>query len=324
MPQIGIVVPLYNGERYLAATLESVLAQAFIEWELVVVDDGSNDRSGAIADAFASRDPRVSVLHTPNGGLSAARNLGLRSLDTGCEFIIFLDADDTWYPYSLGVLYQALLEDRQAAGVHGAYRFIDKVGHDLPQTRIERIYRRRWRFVGRWLVNWPVARPTTFAALALMNPIATPGQVLLRRSALSKVGEFDPTIPAVADWDMWIRLTAGGYLTYVDRVVLSYRRHVGSMSSHRAMMHQATEALFRKHAASGELTPQQRCMLEQRWLWELWLTMHVRLIWALEHREQRRYLQAAKETLRAARALVRFYLGCIRFRCSSLTVLDEE
>ena len=92
-PKISVIVPVYKVEKYLPECIESVLAQTFTDFELILVDDGSPDNSGAICDAYAARDPRVRVFHKENGGVSSARNLGLDHARG--EWIAFVDSDDT-------------------------------------------------------------------------------------------------------------------------------------------------------------------------------------------------------------------------------------
>ena len=91
-PKISVIVPVYKVEKYLPECIESVLAQTFTDFELILVDDGSPDNSGAICDAYAARDPRIRVFHKENGGVSSARNLGLDHARG--EWIAFVDSDD--------------------------------------------------------------------------------------------------------------------------------------------------------------------------------------------------------------------------------------
>ena len=97
--KVAVVVPVYNIEGYIGECLESVLAQTHRELEVIVVDDGSTDKSGEISDDFARRDPRVRVIHKTNGGLSDARNAALATLDPGVTpFVTFVDGDDVLHP----------------------------------------------------------------------------------------------------------------------------------------------------------------------------------------------------------------------------------
>ena len=92
MPKISIIVPVYRAEAVLPTCVESVFAQTFQDWELLLVDDGSPDKSGRLCDEYAARDPRVRVFHKGNGGVSSARNLGMR--EARGEYLFFIDADD--------------------------------------------------------------------------------------------------------------------------------------------------------------------------------------------------------------------------------------
>lgn len=96
MPKVSVIVPVYNSEKFLAKTIESVLRQTFSDFELLLVDDGSKDSSPSICDSYAANDNRVRVFHKPNGGVSSARNCGLDNANG--EFVAFLDNDDLYYP----------------------------------------------------------------------------------------------------------------------------------------------------------------------------------------------------------------------------------
>lgn len=102
-PAVSVIVPVYNAEKFLRECVESVLAQSFTDWELILVDDGSTDASPDICRNYAQKDKRIKVITKPNGGLSSARNAGL---DKACgNYLFFLDSDDELYPYSLSCLY---------------------------------------------------------------------------------------------------------------------------------------------------------------------------------------------------------------------------
>lgn len=91
-PFVSIIVPVYNTEKYLSRCIQSVLAQTYTNWELLLIDDGSTDSSGAICDKYAAEDKRIRVFHKENGGVSSARNLGLDNAQG--EWVSFIDADD--------------------------------------------------------------------------------------------------------------------------------------------------------------------------------------------------------------------------------------
>lgn len=102
-PEVSIIVPVYNAERFLKECVESVLAQSFTDWELLLVDDGSTDISGEICRHYSELDKRIKVITKPNGGLSSARNAGLDK--AAGDYVFFLDSDDELYPHSISCLY---------------------------------------------------------------------------------------------------------------------------------------------------------------------------------------------------------------------------
>lgn len=95
-PKVSIVVPVYNAEKYLHRCIDSVLAQTYYDWELLLIDDGSKDMSGEICEEYAAKDERIRVFHKENGGVSSARNLGLDNAQG--EWIAFADSDDYVFP----------------------------------------------------------------------------------------------------------------------------------------------------------------------------------------------------------------------------------
>lgn len=112
-PIFSVIVPVYNIEKYLQRCIDSILAQTFPNFELLLIDDGSNDTSGSMCDAYAKKDSRVRVFHKPNGGVSSARNVGLDNANG--EWICFCDSDDwvdnTWLQiFQKGVAYDFIIQ----------------------------------------------------------------------------------------------------------------------------------------------------------------------------------------------------------------------
>ena len=106
---VSIIVPIYNAEAYLRRALDSILSQTHKDWEAILVDDGSTDSSGRIAEEYAQSDRRFKVIHKPNGGQSEARNVGLEHV--GGEFLLFLDADDFMHPQLMALCVEAIQRD---------------------------------------------------------------------------------------------------------------------------------------------------------------------------------------------------------------------
>ena len=125
---ISIITPMYNGEKYVSQTIETVLSQSFPHWEMLIVDDGSQDASPKIVSAYAQRDNRVRLIQQPNGGSASARNNALRQAKG--RYICFLDADDLW---DSNFLEEQLnfLKNHQAALVFSSFRRINAQGDPI-------------------------------------------------------------------------------------------------------------------------------------------------------------------------------------------------
>ena len=141
MPQISVIVPVYKVEPYLRRCVDSILAQTFVDFELILVDDGSPDNCGAMCDEYAQKDSRVRVIHQENGGLSAARNAGIDWVfaHSDSQWLTFVDSDDWVHPEYLERLYHAVLEHNVKVSICG-YEETDGEIHwtnaDAAQARL--------------------------------------------------------------------------------------------------------------------------------------------------------------------------------------------
>ena len=124
MPSISVIVPVYKVEPYLRRCADSILAQTFEDFDLILVDDGSPDRCGEICEEYAKNDSRVHVIHQQNGGLSAARNSGIdwAFANSDSQWLAFVDSDDWVHPKFLETLYAAVRETGSLISACGLYR----------------------------------------------------------------------------------------------------------------------------------------------------------------------------------------------------------
>jgi len=132
MPQISVIVPIYNVENYLRRCIDSILGQTFTDFELILVDDGSPDHCPDICDEYAAKDSRVKVIHKPNGGVSSARNAGLDIAQA--EYITFCDSDDYYLPDWLETLATELQAEKSDL-LMGNYLEVDSLGNELSKSR---------------------------------------------------------------------------------------------------------------------------------------------------------------------------------------------
>src|SRR5258707_6373096 len=130
-PRVSIIVPVYNGGRFILSALATVAAQTLTDWQIIVVDDGSIDDTAPLL-LQASPDPRRKVLHQANLGRSAARNQGLKVAQAA--IVAFLDVDDAWSPTYLAEMCAALDEAPRAVAAFCGWRYTDEAGQGRPQT----------------------------------------------------------------------------------------------------------------------------------------------------------------------------------------------
>jgi glycosyltransferase involved in cell wall biosynthesis len=265
---ISIIIPTYNGVRFLGATLESVRAQTFQQWELVIVDDASTDATLELAQHYVEQDARIRLVRAKNGNVAASRNTGFDAASANAEYILFLDHDDLLEPDALASLRSALQLNPNAVAAHGLARFIDAQGQMFRAGEAESWTREREAIAGSRLIPCTTDMPTTFASLVFSNCLFTPGQTLIRRSALEAIGPLDPETAPCDDYDLWLRLCASGEMAYCDRVVLGFRKHDNNQSRKIALMKQKDRLVRRKLFAMPGLTVEQRRLTHAGWrLW---------------------------------------------------------
>jgi O-antigen biosynthesis protein len=226
-PLVSVVVPTYNRATLVCRAVRSVLAQTFPDYEVLVVDDGSTDETEEAVRSIP--DPRVHYLRqSRNRGVSAARNRGIRAARG--EFIAFLDSDDEWLPEKLERQVRVLQEAPEEVGlVYSGVRSVDGSGSG-------------WTFR-------PRHRGDVYGEILEANPIHSGSSVMVRRNVVRTAGFFDEGIPAIEDFDYWIRIARFYRFEAVDEPLVRYHDVDGldrkSLSTEDNLA--AREWLFRKH-----------------------------------------------------------------------------
>jgi len=257
-PRVSIVIPTYNSVAYLAATIDSVLAQTFADWELVLIDDGSSDGTVELAEDLARQDRRIRIVQGDHSGTAAARNAGFRETHPYSEFVVFLDSDDTWEPKALDLLVNALDLHSEYPAAHGLARSIDPHGKQVEGDDLTDVMRYRREMRGKEYVDLPVSAPTSFEAELVLNYVMTPGTSLMRRHVFQSLGGFEPEAVPAEDWDMNLRVARRGGFALVDAVVLNWRRHPQSASNTSRRNRRARLVVWRRTIQSRENAPGQR------------------------------------------------------------------
>jgi hypothetical protein len=204
-----VLLPVWNGEPFLAEAIESVLRQTFAAFELIVIDDGSTDRTAAIAEEFASRDDRVRVLRRAHEGLSPALNAGIE--EARGEYVARMDADDASIPERLQKQV-AYLDAHPACAALGTWiEVVDEKGLHIG------------------LKTFAMTHEKISAALLRgVSAIAHP-TVVVRRDVVRAVGGYDARRYPSEDLDLWFRMSESGELANLPEALLQHRRHRAAM-----------------------------------------------------------------------------------------------
>ena len=143
MPKVSVIVPVYKVEQYLHRCVDSILQQTFIDFDIILVDDGSPDDCGSICDYYALKDSRIHVIHQDNGGLSAARNTGIEwaLANSQSEWITFIDSDDWIHPRYLEILYEAVQNTGLFVAVGGFERMKEEVAPAVLKDIHQKVYK---------------------------------------------------------------------------------------------------------------------------------------------------------------------------------------
>lgn len=240
-PQVSVIVPAYNAEDYIGETIQSVLEQSYGKWELLLVDDGSTDRTKEIIQKYLN-DPRIKYFYKKNGGQGSARNLGIQKAKG--IFLAFLDADDLWDVDKLKTQIKFLSQENDVVLVFSKLRRIDKNGK-YQNTDIGSgtgVYR-------------------GFRALFLLaaGTITIPNSsVMATRESIVMAGCFSEKdkIRNIEDYDLWFRMLMEGYKFYgMEETKGGYRIHQDQST------HNSTESMLKliKYLDKmGEKYPEKR------------------------------------------------------------------
>lgn len=245
-PTVSVIIPAYNAERFLARTLDSVAHQTYTEFETILIDDGSTDRTASIAQSYDN----VRYHYQRNQGPAAARNTGLK-MSKG-RYLAFLDADDLWHENMLRACVAVLDERPQISAVHTNWHTVDEQGRILR------------RYAG-----WQPWRGQIFERLLVTIPLINPA-IVWRQQCFEEIGGFDLTPEVNDDWLNWLRIAYRGHLfECLEQPLAFYRMHDHNLTF--TQQHRVTE--WRRRAldllfAQIDVEPQlrNRAYAEVHWV----------------------------------------------------------
>lgn len=207
---ISIIIPTFNRCNYLFRAIESVLLQTYKNWELLIVDDGSTDQTYFHLKSLLKENQKIRYIRTPNRGVSAARNLGIK-LSKG-DLIAFLDSDDEWYPEKLDLQISFLEKNLDISLVHSDETWV-RNGKRVNQKNI---HKKEGGEIFCKCLNLCAISPST---------------VLIRKELFKKIGLFREDFPVCEDYELWLRVTAKLPVGFIDiPLIVKYGGHIGQLS----------------------------------------------------------------------------------------------
>jgi len=209
-PLVSVLMAVYNSERYLAQAIESILNQTLREFELLILDDGSTDRSLAILQRYAAQDARIQIQSRENRGISQTRNQLLQMAEA--ELIAVMDSDDVALPERLAKQMTFLQQQPEVLCLGSAFDLIDAQDRRITSLPVP-------------LNNAEIQRQLLAGHAAIFQPCA-----MMRRSAVQQVGGYNPAMTQAEDLDLWLKLGEIGQLANLPDVLVKYRLHPDSVS----------------------------------------------------------------------------------------------
>jgi glycosyltransferase involved in cell wall biosynthesis len=224
LPKISVVIPCYNAERYIVAAIHSALAQEWPGLEILVVDDGSSDRS---IDLVRETFPSVKLLRQPNQGVASARNYGI-SVAQG-EWIAFLDADDIWLPGKLNAQWELLSAKPSARMSYTSWQVWTSTDPEPTVEFLEALSDQSGE-----VSRWSGATGWIYTQL-LLDCVVWTSTVMAHRTLFTDIGVFDTSLRIGEDYDLWLRASRLTEILRVSRPLALYRMHVSNITRQAPM-----------------------------------------------------------------------------------------
>jgi glycosyltransferase involved in cell wall biosynthesis len=230
-PRVTVLMPVFNREEFVGQAIQSVVDQDFGDFELLIVDDGSTDRTPEVLRGWAERDGRIVVITAPrNLGIAEAPNLGMRHART--EYVARFDSDDLMMPGRLAGQAAVLDSHPEVVLVSSFYETMERDG----------------RYTGTWDVDEPHEVVTWL--LHFYNIVGGGGHVMFRRSQVQALGGYDAAYPSSEDYDLWVRLLRTGRILTLPLIGMKQRDHKGRATIEYAGIKRANwAAIMRKSLA---------------------------------------------------------------------------
>ena len=256
MAKVSVIIPVYNGDRYLAEAIDSVLNQSYGDREIIIVDDGSTDNTRRVIRSYGKQ---IYCTSQQNQGVASSRNLGLE-VATG-EYIAFLDQDDLFLPHKLAAQVAILDRQPEVGIVNSGWNIIDATGQVVAAVQ-----------------PWRRSPQLNQADLIVWKPVFL-GAMLFRRSWLERIGGFNTQLQQTPDVDLVLRLVAlGCTVDWVRQTTVNYRQHESNASNDTLKQAQELEQMLQQFFNQPDLAPEIKILESdscyQSLIWSAWRLYH--------------------------------------------------
>ena len=255
---VSVIIPVYNGSQYIREAIQSILKQNFHNFEIIVVDDESDDYNYKLLENI---DPRIKTIVKPRGGAAAARNTGMK-LARG-DYIAFLDADDVWFPGKLQAQMEYFRHNNHIGVVFGKFiRWTENKNGDFPEAHT------LWNDCSH-LTNKDTERSGWLYTRLLMGLLVGMNTAVIHRKIYDQIGGFNETMPIGEDYDFWIRASRVTEMHSLNGPVALYRIHSNSTMHKIQNKNHMVRLLECSKTRWGLQNPDLTCITQEQFLFQI-------------------------------------------------------
>lgn len=234
-PYFSVIMPVYNAQDHLRETVQSVLDQSFADFEMIMVDDGSNDNSLAIMLELANHDDRLKVISKNNQGVSITRNMAAQ-IARG-KFLAFIDADDKWLPEKLATHYALHHRNTTISVSYAQIAFVEPDKMATPKT-----------------YSTVLDHPLTINEIVSENPVCTTSNLVVSRILFLSTGGFDETMTHAEDQEWLARIVHKGHIiSGIDKYLVDYRLSADGLSINLPAMYDGWKKIAHQYSTSEDI-----------------------------------------------------------------------
>jgi glycosyltransferase involved in cell wall biosynthesis len=261
MPKISVITPCYNCESFIEQTIQSIQVQEFTDWEHIIVNDGSQDRSQSVVTSLANSSKSLILINQANSGVAKSRNVGYLNASPDSEYLLFLDGDDFLAPNMLSVMVDHLDRHPDLGFVYCDRTYTNAEGRPIETPKFLRYIPTRWGIQA----IAPDQPDTPFSAVFNLAPVI-PSVSLIRRSVYAETDGWDEEFGQhYEDTNLFLNLAIRSKVHYLNQSLVYYRRHDAQSTANDSRFIEQEEKLYKLWINRMDLSLSQRKLIDQAW-----------------------------------------------------------